>query len=245
MHPIAAPQHSSGGHGHWLGTKPECEGPRSSRGRKAPEALGSPLGSGMRQGAGSSCPRPLALVRKLSWEHVLGGGTMRAMSSTRYHGPRGVLRPTGGLRSTGWRPPGGERAWPQGEFPSAPPTPTSQGKSHRQGAGENPGQAPAGRGIPEANDPSVTLAASRRTPCAVNITGKGRRREECGWRKPTPGLESLHAPLAPWRGQSRGPRPTSGRCARSERAGESLCWPGPGLTCWVLLQESSGGTRPQ
>lgn len=180
MHPIAAPQHSSGGHGHWLGTKPECEGPRSSRGRKAPEALGSPLGSGMRQGAGSSCPRPLALVRKLSWEHVLGGGAMRAMSSTRYHGPRGVLRPTGGLRSTGWRPPGGERAWPQGEFPSAPPTPTSQGKSHRQGAGENPGQAPAGRGIPEANDPSVTLAVSRRTPCAVNITGKGRRRSAGG-----------------------------------------------------------------
>lgn len=105
---------------------------------------------------------------------------MRAMSSTRYHGPRGVLRPKGGLRSTGRRPPGGERAWPQGEFPSAPPTPTSQGESHRQGAGENPGQAPAGRGIPEANDPSVTLAASRRIPCAVNIAGKGHRRSAGG-----------------------------------------------------------------
>lgn len=41
---------------------------------------------------------------------------MGAMSSTRYPGPRGVLRPTGGLRGTRGRPPGREGAGPQGEF---------------------------------------------------------------------------------------------------------------------------------
>ena len=42
---------------------------------------------------------------------------MGAMSSTRYPGPRGVLRPTAGLRGTGQRPPGREGVGPQDEFP--------------------------------------------------------------------------------------------------------------------------------
>lgn len=208
--------------GPWRGpTSRRARGPGSSRVGKAPEALGSATGVRGEAGAQAPAARGPRAPGKVSGR--AGGRRHASHFLNKVPWTQGCPETIEGLEE-----PWAEATWRgkgrDGVNSSLLLRPNLSGRqSPAEGRGE-PWTGSCWAGYLQKPMTPLSLAASRRTPCAVNITGKGLRKRAGGEgrrrdSRVTARLGPMEGPKTS--GRSRGPRPTSGQ-RQSRRAGESL-----------------------